>query len=282
MTHDPGARTTFIKDEWGWRLAAEAPFLPADVRRTRPASGSAVVVTSADATQLRGHLARASGGSDSGIVIAPDVRGLHQYYIDLAERFAEAGVHALAFDYFGRTLGLAVPKADFYEGAFQTAPYRAHVVQTTPRTIQEDIRAACARLRRETPARRVFLVGFCFGGRVAFNASAEQPDLSGTIGFYGGPVKRDPNDEDAPILKVGRMRAPVLGLFGGADQGIPASAVEAFDKALTERSVAHKLVTYDGAPHSFFDRTFADNAAACDDAWRRMLAFIRTGDPTAT
>ena len=128
----------------------------------------------------------------------------------------------------------------------------------------------------------MFLVGFCFGGRVAFNSSAEQPDLSGTIGFYGGPVQRDAHDEDAPILKVSRMRASVLGLFGGADQGIPASAVEEFDKALTEQSVAHKLVTYEGAPHSFFDRTFDNNAAACDDAWRRMLAFIRTGDPTAS
>lgn len=249
--------------------------------RDRRVPGSEVVLASADGTRFRGHLARAVGGGDAGIVVAPDVRGLHRYYVDLAERFADAGVHALAFDYFGRTLGTEVPRADFYEGSFETAPYRAHVARTAPATIQEDLRAASARLRQETPARRVFVVGFCFGGRVAFNAAAEQPDLAGAIGFYGQPVQRDAADADAPILKTGRMRVPVLGLFGGADKGIPASAIRAFDQALTERALAHALVTYDGAPHSFFDRTYADNAAACDDAWRRMLAFIRTGDPAA-
>lgn len=89
-------------------------------------------------------------------------------------------------------------------------------------------------------------------------------------------------DMDAPILKVAQMRAPVLGLFGGADQGIAASAVEAFDAALAEAHVVRHLVTYPDAPHSFFDRRFADHAATCDDAWRRVLAFIRTGDPGAT
>jgi carboxymethylenebutenolidase len=86
---------------------------------------------------------------------------------------------------------------------------------------------------------------------------------------------------DAPIDRVGRMRAPVLGLFGGADGGIPAEDNVKFDRALDDRKVSHHLVTYPGAPHSFFDRSFADFRQECDDAWRRVLGFMASGDPQA-
>jgi carboxymethylenebutenolidase len=256
--------------------------LPAGLRAERQhLAGTDAILTSADGTGFRARLAHAAGEGGSGMIIAPDVRGLHPFYASLAERFADAGVHAIAFDYFGRTLGTAVPPPSFYEGSFQTAPFREHVTATKPSTIQEDIRAASAYLRQHTPARRLFVVGFCFGGRVALNASAEQSDLTGVIAFYGPPVQREANDVDAPMLKVDRMRAPVLGLYGGADQGIPQLALDTFARALAGRQLAHEIVTYPGAPHSFFDRTFDQHHAACDDAWKRMLAFVRTADPSA-
>jgi carboxymethylenebutenolidase len=62
--------------------------------------------------------------------------------------------------------------------------------------------------------------------------------------------------------------------MGGADQGIPVSDIDAFDKALTKARVEHELVTYDGAPHSFFDRKYEDYAEDSEDAWRRTLEFI--------
>lgn len=258
----------------GWRLASEPPLQPLDVPRLRASPAQDVVLRSADGTRFRVRFARSSIVTGAGIVVAPDVRGLHPYYESLAQRFAESGVHAIAIDYFGRTADLG-PRGDDF-------PYRDHVSRTSPEAIQQDLRAASAHLRQEAGAQRVFVVGFCFGGRVAFNAAAQQDDLAGVVGFYGPPVPRDPQDADAPVLKVRRMRAPVLGLFGGADQGIPATAVEAFDAALAEAGVSRHLVTYPGAPHSFFDRRFAEHAAVCDDAWHRMLAFIRTGDPAAT
>jgi carboxymethylenebutenolidase len=78
------------------------------------------------------------------------------------------------------------------------------------------------------------------------------------------------------------MRAPVLGLFGGADPGIPATDIAAFDDALRTAKTPHYIHTYPGAPHSFFDRTFNEHKAECDDAWRRVLGFMKTGDPTKT
>jgi carboxymethylenebutenolidase len=78
------------------------------------------------------------------------------------------------------------------------------------------------------------------------------------------------------------MRRPVLGLFGGADEHIPVEQVRAFEHKLEREGLEHEIVVYPGAPHSFFDRAYADHAAACDDGWRRVLSFLRRFDaPTA-
>lgn len=254
---------------------ARPPDLPAELRSiSGGAGGEDVTLTSSDQATFRAHLAPAGDG-DAGVVIAPDVRGLHRFYEELAERFASAGVHAVAFDYFGRTAGTAKRPDDFAFQEHVTAA-RAH-----PERIQADVAASAAALRARTGARRVFVLGFCMGGRVAFNASAEQDGLAGVVGFYGVTRKRDEQDGDAPIDKVARMRAPILGLFGGADGGIPASDNATFDRALDDRKLAHHIVTYPGAPHSFFDRSFAQYQQECEDSWRRVLGFIATGDPKA-
>ncbi|TMG53867.1 MAG: hypothetical protein E6H84_10275, partial [Chloroflexi bacterium] len=137
------------------------PDLPAEL--LRPISGGAAgedaMLVSADGTRFRGYLARADDG-DAGVVINPDVRGLHPFYEELAERFASAGVNAIAFDYFGRSAGTD-RRADAFE-------YMPHVRETRPQTVYADIAATRAHLQRQTGARRIFVLGFCFGGRLAF------------------------------------------------------------------------------------------------------------------
>ena len=98
--------------------------------------------------------------------------------------------------------------------------------------------------------------------------------ITGVVGFYGPPGPTTRYAVPAPIESVGGFHGPVLGLFGGADQGIPADQVEAFDAALQAAGVPHELVTYPDAPHSFFDRKATDYAAASAYAWRRILAFV--------
>ena len=234
------------------------------------AAGDDAILQSADGTRFRTYIARANSG-DAGVVIAPDVRGLHAFYEELADRFAQAGVHAIAFDYFGRTAG-----TDRRTDSFEFMP---HVRQTTSETIQADISASAAELRKRTGARRVFVLGFCMGGRVAFNASAEQRDLAGVVGFYGRLSTREGEEGQAPKDRAPRMKAPVLGLFGGADPGIPSTDIDAFRDALGKANVPNGIRVYEGAPHSFFDRTFAEHKAACDDAWRRVLAFMKEPNP---
>jgi carboxymethylenebutenolidase len=203
-----------------------------------------------------------------GIVILPDVRGLHPFYEDLAVRFAEAGVHATAFDYFGRSAGAGRRDDDF--------DFWPHVRKTTPDEITADVRAAVLHVRSPEggSADAVFTVGFCFGGRNSFNQAARGHGLAGVIGFYGRVARSDPDDENAPIDLARSYECPVLGLFGGADRGISSTDVEAFRSALEAAGVEAEIVSYDGAPHSFFDRAFDQYEAESDDAWRRMLDFI--------
>ena len=203
--------------------------------------------------------------------VLPDVRGLHPFYEELALRFAENGIDALAIDYFGRTAG-AEPRATTASSTCPTSsrPHgRAH--RRTSRAAAE--RSGPTVIGR---SRALFTIGFCFGGRLAFLTAAMGLDLAGAIGFYGRPTPRDASDTMAPIERVGSMQGSILGLFGGADAGIPAESISAFDGALGAAGLDHRLVTYTGAPHSFFDRKASEFAVASAAAWSEVLEFIRT------
>jgi carboxymethylenebutenolidase len=250
---------------------ARPPDLPADLAIAPLAGGAAaelLELTSADGTRLSAALAESPEASDPAVVILPDVRGLYRFYVELAERFARAGHHAIAFDYFGRTAGTGERGEEF--------EYMPHVAQTRVETVQQDISAAIEALRERTGTRNVVTVGFCFGGSHSF-AAATSPelDLTAAVGFYGRLV---PSREGAPapLEHAGETRCPVLGLFGGADPAIPPDEVEAFDRALDAAGVEHEIVSYPGAPHSFFDRSQAEHAEASEHAWRRVLEFLRS------
>jgi carboxymethylenebutenolidase len=214
----------------------------------------------------------AKGGA--GILILPDVRGLHPYYEELALRFAENGVDALAIDYFGRTAG-TTPRGDEFE-------HMSHVEQVTWAGLTADIRAAVDHLRAHDEFRveALFSTGFCFGGRLAFLTATLGLGLAGSIGFYGVPVGPGRADIPAPADLAADMRNPILGLFGAADQAITPEKIEVFEGALTAAGVPHRLVAYDGAPHSFFDRKAAEFADASAQAWEETLTFIRGRTPS--
>jgi len=236
------------------------------------ASGHDLVLTSADGTPFSAYLATASTPTMAGVVIVPDVFGLRPFYEELALRFAAAGVQALAIDLYGRTAELTSRPRD---EAFDFWP---HISATHTDTVAQDIGAAVAHLRAlpVAPPRAVFTIGFCFGGATSFRQAAMGHGLAGVIGFYGPPVVTPQWQGPAPsvIDHVNAFACPVLGFFGGADPGIPAESIAQFDAALSAVGIAHELVTYPGAPHSFFDWGQQEHAQASADAWRRMLEFI--------
>lgn len=237
----------------------------------RPIAGAAVDVedltlTAADGTEFAAFHARPEQEGGPAIVVLPDVRGLFRFYEDLAVRFAEVGVEAVAIDYFGRSAGVGKRDAEF--------DFWPHVRTTTLDGITADVAAAAAVLRADNPERALFTVGFCFGGSNSWMQAAAGHGLSGAIGFYGHPTREGLNGGASPLGRVGDVSAPLLGLMGGADEGIPQAEVDKFAAALDERGVANEFITYEGAPHSFFDRSYDEHQAACADAWSRVQHFI--------
>ena len=239
------------------------------------ASGESVVLTSQDGTKFSAFVARPQAPTGAGIVILPDVRGLFRFYEDLASRFAIAGVTAISIDYFGRTAGLAQRDESF--------EYMPHVEQTKADQIAHDVSAAIAYLRALPGANltAVYTVGFCFGGGNSLQQAANHHGLSGVIAFYGSPT-RSRSGAPAPIDRIRDFECPVLGLYGGADKGIPVEDVQQFDTALAQAGIEHEIHIYPNAPHSFFDRTYDQFQQESADAWQRMIAFIGAHTPKTT
>src|SRR5437764_2949877 len=234
-----------------------------------PISGASVshqdlVLESADGNRFAAFSALPDEPGGAGVVILPDVRGLYRFYEELALRFGERGIAAVAIDYFGRTAGVGKRDDDF--------PYMDHVAQTTPDGIQADVRAAVDYLRSRG-AESVFTVGFCFGGHHSWLAAASGHGLAGAVGFYGVPGRRR-DGAPGPIDRAGEVEAPILAPQARADAHITPETNATFERALAEAGVEHELVTYEGAPHSFFDRRYEEHAEASEDAWGRVLEFV--------
>src|SRR3981081_1541082 len=173
-----------------------------------PISGAAadqgdLVLTSSDGTKFGAYFARAEKPTGAGMVVMPDVRGLHHFYKELAQRFAETGIDAVAIDYFGRSAGIGERDESF--------DYKPHVEQSTPENMAQDVARPIAYLKSKDggAVKSVFTVGFCFGGSSSWNQSAFQPDLNGAVGFYGRPERSLPH--------IDKMKAPLLMLIAGAD-----------------------------------------------------------------
>lgn len=239
-----------------------------------PIAGAAVahedlILESRDGTKFAAFAARPSDPSGIGVIILPDVRGLYRFYEELALRFAEEQMTAVAFDYFGRTASVGKRDDDF--------AFMDHVMKTTAPAVSDDVAAVAAYLRSEAggSCESIFTVGFCFGGSHSWLQAASGHGLAGVIGFYGRPAAAGFGGAPSPADRAAEMTCPVLGLMGGADPMITAEDIATFEAALAKAGVEHEIITYPGAPHSFFDRSFEEHAAASADAWKRILAFVR-------
>lgn len=243
MCHDPDSRP------------------PAPPRSGDVAERGVQTLGAADGTQFSIAYAAPDGPARVGVVVLPDVRGLHPYYVALAERFAEAGLPAVALDWFGRTAGVCgdagVRGADF--------DWKAHIPRTTEAGIDADITAAIGYLRGRTSADLpVVTVGFCFGGSHSWRQSGGSLDLAGCAGFYGRPTLVGESAR--------RAHLPTTMLIAGADAATPVADQLALAETMRAAGAEVDSVVYEGAPHSFFDRAFGEWENACRDAWEHVLA----------
>ena len=216
---------------------------------------------SEDGNRFAAFAALAEEPSDVGVVILPDVRGLYRFYEELALRFAERGIAAVAIDFYGRTAGVGKRGDDF--------EYPEHRAQTTPEGVQADVRAGVDWLRDQGIG-AIFTVGFCFGGRHSWLAAAGGHGLHGAVGFYGMPGGDSPSPIDkrggdgGPGPRSPGRRRPEH--HGRAQRGVRRRADHSRGRARGRRCTRR--------PHSFFDRKQAEFADASENAWNRTLAFI--------
>src|SRR3954470_18743530 len=234
---------------------------PAPPRTGDVAERGVLTLNSADGTEFSAAYAAPAEEARVGVVVLPDIRGLHPYYVALAERFAEAGAATVAIDYFGRTAGVCDESGTRPEDF----DWKTHIPQTTEEGIDGDITAPIEDLRGPTRADLPVLAGgFCFGASHSWRQSGGRLDLAGCAGFYGKP--------SVVGEAAGRAHLPTVMLIARADAATPVA--EQLRLADTMRSAGAEVdaVVYDSAPHSFFDRAFGEWAEACRDAWEHVLA----------
>jgi carboxymethylenebutenolidase len=233
---------------------------PAPPRTGSVRERGVLTLSASDGAEVSAAYAAPAEEPRVGVVVLPDARGLHPYYVALADRFAETGAAAVAVDLFCRTAGPCGESGTRAAGF----DWKTHMPQTTAEGVDADISAAIAYLRERTSADLpVVTVGFCFGGSHSWRQSGGALDLAGCAGFYGKPSVVGP--------AAARAHLPTVMLIAGADS-TPVAEQLALADTMRAAGAEVDAVVYEGAPHSFFDRAHGEWADACQDAWRHILA----------
>jgi len=208
------------------------------------------------------------------VVVVSEIFGVHEHIADVARRFAKLGYLAVAPELFVRQGDAKAPS--------DVSTLLATIISKVPDAqVMADIDAgiAWATANGGDPA-RLAITGFCWGGRITWLYAAHNPALKAGVAWYGRLVgATSPLQPAFPIDVVDRLRAPVLGLYGGADTGIPLDSVERMKAALAQGSEAargSRFVVYPHAQHAFHaDYRPNYDAAAARDGWQRCLDWMR-------
>ncbi len=219
------------------------------------------------------YFAKPDGVSNPPVIlVAMEVFGLHEYIKDVVRRLAKLGAFAVAPDYYFRA-GVDLTKiTDFKE--------LMPVVNAKPDAeLVSDLDATVAWAKSQGgDTSRLGMIGFCRGGRSVWIYAAHGDALKAGVAFYGSLVDpRNPVWPKSPIQLAPDVKAPVLGLYGEADQGIPVSQVEEMKAALKAAGKTAEFKIYPGAPHAFHaDYRPSYRKEAAEDAWQRMEAWFKT------
>lgn len=235
--------------------------------------------TGAGGYQLPGFIARPRAGGRRGVVVVVnEVFGIHEYIKDICRRLARENYVALAPDYFDRA-GDPAPLTDFNA-------IREIVATATFEQVMGDTRGAIDWLKQQRFVNQhaFGVTGFCWGGAAVWMSCARFAEMKAGIAWYGRLVAPPADGFGAepgrawPIDIAAQLRAPVLGLYGGQDRGIPVETVEQMRAALAAAGnpTGSELIVYPDAGHGFHaDYRDSYNEAAATDGWTRCLAWLR-------
>jgi len=209
------------------------------------------------------------------VLVVSEIFGVHEYIADVARRFAKAGYFAVAPELFVR-------QGD--AGSYgEISKLIAEVVAKVPDAqVMGDLDAATAWAKGQgADAGKLAITGFCWGGRITWLYDAHSPQVRAAVAWYGRLAGASNAVTPAhPVDLVAKLNAPVLGLYGGADTGIPLDSVDKMKAALASGSAAaqrSEFVVYPEAPHAFHaDYRPSYRKEAADDGWKRCLAWFKS------
>ena len=222
--------------------------------------------------EMPGYYAKPKGAVRPPVVlVAMEIFGLHEYIKDVTRRLAKLGAFAVAPDYYFRK-GVDLTKITEIKDLLP-------IVNAKPDAeLLSDLDATVAWAKSQGgDTTRLGIIGFCRGGRTVWEYAAHSSDLKAGVAFYGPPVDPpNPAWPKSPMQLAPDMKAPVLGLYGAEDQGIPVAQVEAFKKALADDKKTAEFKIYPGAPHGFHaDYRGSYRKEAAEDGWNQMQAWLK-------
>lgn len=222
--------------------------------------------------EMPGYFARPKGVANPPVVlVAMEIFGLHEHIKDVTRRLAKLGAFAVAPDYYFRK-GVDLTK-------ITDIPQLLPIVNAKPDAeLLSDLDSTVAWAKAQGGnTDRLGIIGFCRGGRTVWEYAAHSTALKAGVSFYGPPVDPpNPLWPKSPTQLAPEMKAPVLGLYGEADAGIPVTTVEALKEALAKANKPAAFKIYPGAPHGFHaDYRASYRKEAAEDAWNQMQAWFK-------
>jgi carboxymethylenebutenolidase len=231
-----------------------------------------VKIPTEDGTMPAYRAMPASGGPFPVVLVVEEIFGVHEHIKDLCRRFAKLGYFAVAPELFARQGDVSkiekIP--DIISKVVSKVPDK-QVLSDLDSTV------AWAKKTGKGDTSRLGITGFCWGGRIVWLYSAHNPNLKAGVAWYGRLVGApDPLRPKNPIDLVSSLHAPVLGLYGGADQGIPVSTVEQMRKALKDAGKPGEIIVYPDTPHAFnADYRPSYRKEPAEDGWKRLLEWFK-------
>jgi carboxymethylenebutenolidase len=214
----------------------------------------------------------ATGGPFPVVLVVQEIFGVHEHIKDICRRLAKLGYLAVAPELYARQGDVSQIK-NFQE-------IISKVVSKVPDAqVMSDLDATVAWVKNggKGSLSKLGITGFCWGGRIVWLYAAHNPDLKAGVAWYGRLVGQpDELHPKNPIDLVSELKAPVLGLYGGADQGIPASSVEQMRAALKEAGKTGEIILYPETPHAFFaDYRPSYRKDKAEDGWQRLQEWFK-------
>lgn len=221
--------------------------------------------------EIPAYYASPAKGKHTVILVIQEIFGVHEHIKDVCRRLAHAGYFAVAPELFVRQ-GDVSKLSDI-------AGVRAVAAKVPDAQVMSDLDATVAWAGKQAHANtgKLAITGFCWGGRITWLYAAHNPKLDAGVAWYGRLIgEATANTPTHPVDVTDQIKAPVLGLYGGADQGIPVETVERMRAGLRAFVKPGEIIVYPDAPHAFnADYRPSYRKEVAEDAWKKMLAWFK-------